>query len=39
MKKEEIQLLFSQFEQVSCIINDIECWSARKLCTLLGCIY
>ena len=36
MKKEEIQLLFSQFEQVSCIINDIACWSARELCTLLG---
>ena len=36
MKKEEIQLLFSQFEQVSCIINGIECWSARELCTLLG---
>ena len=36
MKKEEIQALFSQFEQVSCILNDVECWSARDLCTLLG---
>ena len=36
MKKEEIQALFSQFEQVSCITNDIECWSARELCSLLG---
>ena len=36
MKKEEIQVLFSQFEQVSCILNEVECWSARDLCTLLG---
>ena len=36
MKKEEIQALFSQFEQVSCVTNGIECWSARDLCTLLG---
>lgn len=36
MKKEEIQALFSQFEQASCITNDIECWSARELCDLLG---
>ena len=36
MKKEEIQLLFSQFEQASCSLNDVECWSARDLCTLLG---
>lgn len=36
MKKEEIQALFSQFEQVSCILNDVECWSARELCSLLG---
>ena len=36
MKKEEIQVLFSQFEQVSCILNDVECWSARDLCSLLG---
>ena len=36
MKKEEIQALFSQFEQVSCVLNDVECCSARDLCTLLG---
>lgn len=36
MKKEEIQALFSQFEQVSCVLNDVECWSARDLCSLLG---
>ena len=36
MKKEEIQTLFSQFEQVSCVTNGIECWSARELCSLLG---
>lgn len=36
MKKEEIRALFSQFEQVSCVLNDVECWSARDLCTLLG---
>lgn len=36
MKKEGIQTLFSQFEQVSCVLNDVECWSARDLCSLLG---
>lgn len=36
MKKEEIQALFSQFEQVSCVLNDVECWSARDLYSLLG---
>ena len=36
MKKEEIQALFSQFEQVSRVTNGIECWSARELCSLLG---
>ena len=30
------QALFSQFEQVSCVTNGIECWSARELCSLLG---
>lgn len=29
-------MLFFQFEQVSCILNNVECWSARDLCTLLG---
>lgn len=36
MKKEEIQLLFSQFEQAVRVYNEVECWSARELCTLLG---
>lgn len=36
MKKEEIKALFSQFEQASCELNDVECWSARDLCILLG---
>lgn len=34
-KKEEIQPLFSQFEQASRIINDVECWNARELASLL----
>ncbi len=36
MKKEEIRALFSQFEQASCELNDVECWSARDLSSLLG---
>ena len=36
MKSEEIQTLFSQFEQAACEVNQVECWSARELCTLLG---
>jgi len=36
MKSEEIQALFSQFEQAACEVNQVECWSARELCTLLG---
>lgn len=36
MKKEEIQILFFQFEEASCFLNDVECWSARELCSLLG---
>ena len=36
MKKEEILDLFEQFEQASCEVNQIECWSARELQTLLG---
>ena len=36
MKKEEIKELFSQFEQISCELNDVECWSARDLYPLLG---
>ncbi len=36
MKKKEIQILFSRFEQASCRFNEIECWSAREICLLLG---
>ncbi|MBP5497585.1 MAG: damage-inducible protein D [Bacteroidales bacterium] len=36
MKKEEIQVLFENFEHVACIVNGVECWSARELSMLLG---
>lgn len=36
MKKEEIIFLFKEYEQVACEVNNVECWSARDLCTLLG---
>jgi hypothetical protein len=36
MKADEIKALFLQFEQASQSFEAIECWSARKLCTLLG---
>ena len=36
MKQEEIRQLFQQFEQVACISGDVECWSARELCDLMG---
>ena len=36
MKKEEILVLFDQFEQAPCDVNQIECWSARELQKLLG---
>lgn len=36
MKKEEIIELFRQFEQASCEIEGIECWSARELYPILG---
>ena len=36
MKKEEFLDLFEQFEQASCEVNQIECWSARELHSLLG---
>ena len=36
MKQEEIRQLFQQFEQVACISGDVECWSARELCELMG---
>lgn len=36
MKQEEIRLLFQQFEQVACVSGNVECWSARELCELMG---
>ena len=36
MKQEEIRLLFQQFEQVACVSGEVECWSARELCELMG---
>ena len=36
MKQEEIRQLFQQFEQVACVTGDVECWSARELCELMG---
>ena len=36
MNKEEIIELFEAFQQVSCIFEGIECWSARDLQKLLG---
>ena len=36
MKKEEIMTLFQRYEDAVCMIDDMECWSARELCTLLG---
>lgn len=36
MKQEEIRLLFKQFEQVASVSSDVECWSARELCELMG---
>ena len=36
MKTEEIQLLFEEYEQAACEVNQVECWSARNLCELLG---
>ena len=36
MKKQEIQVLFENFEHVACIVNGVECWSARELSMLLG---
>ena len=31
MKKEEIQALFQSYENAVCLIDNIECWSAREL--------
>ena len=39
MKQEEIRQLFQQFEQVACVTGDVECWSARELCELMGCTH
>ena len=36
MKKEQIQELFRQFENICYLYNGIECWSARELQQLLG---
>ena len=36
MKSEDILALFEHFEQAATKINDIECWSARSICPLLG---
>ena len=36
MKTEDILALFERFEQAATRINDIECWSARSICPLLG---
>ena len=36
MKKEEIQVLFEEYEQAAYEVNGIECWSARDLQKLLG---
>lgn len=36
MKKEQIQQLFAQFENICYLYNGIECWSARELQLLLG---
>ncbi|MES2676945.1 MAG: DNA damage-inducible protein D [Pseudomonadota bacterium] len=36
MKTAEIKQLFMQFESAASMIDDVECWSARALQTLLG---
>lgn len=36
MKTEEIKTLFEQFENAASTVENIECWSARVLQTLLG---
>jgi len=36
MKKELIQELFDKFEQACYVFNDVECWSARELQTILS---
>ena len=36
MKSEEILALFERFEQAATKVNNVECWSARSICPLLG---
>jgi|SRR5688572_752750 len=36
MKSEEIKELFQQFEAAASELENVECWSARELQTLLG---
>lgn len=36
MKKEQIQELFNQFENICYLYEGVECWSARELQQLLG---
>ena len=36
MKKEQIEELFTQFENACYIYKGIECWSARELQNILG---
>ncbi|MCK9301712.1 MAG: hypothetical protein M0P35_00700 [Bacteroidales bacterium] len=36
MKTIEIKALFEQFEQAAATVENVECWSARELCPLLG---
>lgn len=36
MKKEDIKLLFSQFEAAAVEVEGVECWSARELAPLFG---
>ena len=36
MKKEDIQALFKGFEEAMCMIDQVECWSARDMQKLLG---
>lgn len=36
MKSEDILALFERFEQAATRVKDVECWSARSICPLLG---
>lgn len=36
MKIEEIQELFQKFESIANNYKNVECWSARELCSVLG---